>query len=75
MEIEDKNITVEAETLDGGIKAKKVFKRRYYMLFLFALCTGINACGWICFGPIYGLVEDVSKVCCLSLLNRYTTSL
>ena len=41
------------------------------MLLLFALCTGINACGWICFGPIYGLVEDVSNFRGQSLFNRY----
>ena len=39
----------------------QVYKERFWVLFLFSLCTCVNACGWICFGPIFGLVELVSN--------------
>ena len=38
----------------------RVYTERFLILFLFSLCTCINACGWICFGPIFNLVEFVS---------------
>ena len=46
---------------DKDLVPDRVYKERFWVLFLFALCTGINACGWICFAPVFGLVEFVSS--------------
>lgn len=36
-----------------------LYKRRFINLFLFCLCTIMNACGWICFAPISSLLISV----------------
>ena len=40
----------------------RVYSERFWVLLLFSLCTCINACGWICFGPIFSLIEYVYSV-------------
>lgn len=43
-------------------KTKKTSFEKWYMLFLFSMCTMISACGWICFAPIFNLVQDLYDV-------------
>ena len=37
-------------------------KKRFFTLFLFCLCTIINAIGWITFAPIEPVLKDVSMM-------------
>ena len=40
---------------------KKVvlYKKRFYMLFLFCLCNMITTCGWICFATLTTVIIEV----------------
>ena len=49
------------EHLNNAHTPDRVYKERFWVLFMFSLCTCINACGWICFSPVFSLVEFVSK--------------
>jgi len=38
-----------------------VYKRRYFMLFLFSLSSMTTAAGWICFAPIFDLIQSYGQ--------------
>ena len=40
----------------------KLYKERFYVLFIFGLCTMISAVGWISFSPIFDLLQTVYGV-------------
>ena len=40
----------------------RLYRRRFYMLLLFSMCTMMNACGWISFAPISDILTNTYGV-------------
>ena len=77
LEHDEKRDVSHTEHLNNAHTPDRVYKERFWVLFMFSLCTCINACGWICFSPVFSLVEFVSKALYSwtylpNLLNRCT---
>ena len=75
---DEKRDVSHTEHLNNSHTPDRVYKERFWVLFMFSLCTCINACGWICFSPVFSLVEFVSKAIyswtyLTNLLNRCMT--